>query len=49
MLPIQSQVAGTNGYCLDVPGASTDAGLPVQIYTCNGTTAQAWSFVGPLS
>jgi Ricin-type beta-trefoil lectin domain-like len=49
MLPIRSQVAGTNGYCLDVPGASTAAGLRVQIYTCNGTTAQAWGIVGPLS
>jgi hypothetical protein len=48
MLPIRSEVAGSNGYCLDVPGASTRAGLQVQIYTCNGTTAQAWGFIGPL-
>jgi hypothetical protein len=48
MLPIRSEVAGTNGYCLDVPGASTQAGLGVQIYTCNGTTAQAWGIDGPV-
>jgi hypothetical protein len=49
MLPIRSQVAGTNGYCLDVPGASPEPGLQMQIYTCNGSTAQAWGFAGPLS
>ncbi|QUQ64851.1 glycoside hydrolase family 3 C-terminal domain-containing protein [Kutzneria sp. CA-103260] len=29
--------------CLDVRSASTDNGTPVQIYTCNGTTAQTWT------
>jgi len=47
MWPIRSQVAGSSSYCLDVPGASTQAGLGVQIYTCNGTPAQAWGIVGP--
>jgi Ricin-type beta-trefoil lectin domain-like len=30
------------GFCLDVPGASTAAGLQVQLFTCNGTLAQRW-------
>jgi len=49
MLPIRSQVAGSSSYCLDVPGASTQAGLGVQIYTCNGTSAQAWGIAGPVA
>jgi hypothetical protein len=49
MWPIRSQVAGSSSYCLDVPGASTQAGLAVQIYTCNGTPAQAWGIVGPVA
>lgn len=49
MWPLRSQVAGSSSYCLDVPGASTQAGLGVQIYTCNGTSAQAWGIVGPVA
>jgi hypothetical protein len=30
------------GFCLDVPGATTTAGLQVQLFTCNGTLAQRW-------
>jgi beta-glucosidase len=29
--------------CLDIRSASIDNGTPVQIYTCNGTTAQTWT------
>lgn len=47
--PIRSQVAGSSGYCLDVPGASTQAGLGVQVYACNGTAAQAWAIAGPVA
>ena len=47
--PIRSEVAGSSGYCLDVPGASTQAGLGMQIYTCNGTAAQAWAIAGPVA
>jgi hypothetical protein len=32
-----------------VPGASTQAGLGMQIYTCNGTAAQAWAIAGPVA
>lgn len=45
--PVKSQVAGSSSYCLDVPGASTQAGLGVQIYWCNNTRAQAWAVAGP--
>ena len=47
--PIKSQVAGSSSYCLDVPGASTQAGLGVQIYWCNDTRAQAWAIAGPVA
>jgi hypothetical protein len=31
------------GKCIDVAGASTNNGTPVQIYPCNGTAAQRWT------
>jgi hypothetical protein len=34
-----------NGLCLDVRGANTANFTPVQVYTCNGTNAQQWTFV----
>lgn len=33
---------GTNGLCLDIPGA-TQNNVQVQGYTCNGTIAQQWT------
>ncbi len=36
-------VTGYEGLCLDVRGASTADGTPVQVYTCNGTNAQQWT------
>ena len=36
-----------SGLCLDVPGNSTASGLQLDIYTCNGTTAQAFKLVTP--
>jgi ricin-type beta-trefoil lectin protein len=47
--PLTSQVAGSSGFCLDVPGASTQAGLGLQLWSCNGTPAQAWAIAGPVS
>jgi hypothetical protein len=32
-----------SGLCLDVAGASTAAGANVQLYTCNGSSAQKWA------
>jgi hypothetical protein len=45
--PVGSQVAGSSGFCLDVPGASQQAGISRRLYTCNGTAAQAWAIAGP--
>ncbi|NRQ33440.1 hypothetical protein HII36_16525 [Nonomuraea sp. NN258] len=40
--PIRSNVSGTNSHCLDVPGGQGTEGLPMQLYVCNSTTAQAF-------
>ncbi|WP_052849047.1 ricin-type beta-trefoil lectin domain protein [Streptomyces avicenniae] len=34
---------GLAGKCLDVAGASTADGTPVQLYSCNGSEAQRWT------
>ncbi|HWG24281.1 ricin-type beta-trefoil lectin domain protein, partial [Actinospica sp.] len=36
-------VTGYQGLCLDVRGATSTDSTPVQVYTCNGTTAQSWT------
>ena len=38
-----------SGLCLDTPSASTANGVQLQIYTCNGTAAQAFKLVTPTS
>jgi hypothetical protein len=43
--PSGSAVTGYNGLCLDDRSASTANFNPVQVYTCNGTAAQQWTFV----
>ena len=40
------QITGYGGKCVDVQGANTANGTPVQIYDCNGTAAQQWSRPG---
>ena len=43
-------IKGDHGKCLDDAGASTANGAKVDIWTCNGTVAQRWSFTnGALS
>jgi glucosylceramidase len=37
------QVTGFGGKCVDVAGASPANGTPVQLFTCNGTSAQQWT------
>jgi hypothetical protein len=39
------QITGFGGMCLDDRSGSTANYNPVQIYTCNGTTAQQWTVV----
>lgn len=36
-------IVGIGGKCVDVRGARTANGTPVQIYTCNRTAAQQWT------
>ncbi|MFE2040938.1 ricin-type beta-trefoil lectin domain protein [Streptomyces sp. NPDC059477] len=36
-------ITGLAGKCLDVAGASSADGTPVQLYDCNGTAAQQWT------
>jgi hypothetical protein len=36
-------ITGYGGKCVDVAGASSANGAQVQLYTCNGTGAQAWT------
>ncbi|GAA3282493.1 glycoside hydrolase family 16 protein [Dactylosporangium vinaceum] len=38
-------VKGPGGLCLDVRSSNSANGTPVQIYTCNGTGAQQWTYV----
>ena len=37
-------ITGYEGLCLDDRSASTTPGNPVQVYTCNGTAAQEWTY-----
>ncbi|GAB4085253.1 glycoside hydrolase family 16 protein [Myceligenerans cantabricum] len=37
-------VTTSNGMCLDVAGAGTADGTPVQLAWCNGNAAQSWTF-----
>jgi hypothetical protein len=30
------------GFCMDVPGATTNTGVQLQLFSCNGTLAQRW-------
>jgi hypothetical protein len=32
-----------SGLCLDVTGASTAEGAPVELWTCNGGSNQQWT------
>ncbi|WP_436523515.1 ricin-type beta-trefoil lectin domain protein [Actinoplanes sp. HUAS TT8] len=36
-------ITGLGGKCVDVAGAATTNGTAVQLYTCNGSTAQQWT------
>ena len=37
------QITGLGGKCVDVSGAGTANGTAVQLYDCNGSTAQNWT------
>ncbi|MFR9725584.1 ricin-type beta-trefoil lectin domain protein [Streptomyces sp. MS19] len=44
--PGAGTLTGLAGKCLDVAGASSADGTPVQLYACNGTEAQRWTIGG---
>lgn len=48
LLPASAATAGVikglGGKCIDVAGASAADNTPVDIYDCNGTNAQVWTF-----
>ncbi|MGB3438358.1 MAG: PQQ-dependent sugar dehydrogenase [Actinophytocola sp.] len=41
----QGPIRGS-GKCVDVSGAGTADGTKIQLYTCNGTSAQSWAVTG---
>ncbi|MFG3659072.1 ricin-type beta-trefoil lectin domain protein [Streptomyces sp. NPDC047706] len=44
--PAGGAIRGLAGKCVDVAGASSANGTPVQLYDCNGTGAQRWTVGG---
>jgi hypothetical protein len=42
IVALTSRVSDTDSHCLDVPGGQASPDVPLQIYACNGTSAQAW-------
>ncbi|MFJ3231621.1 RICIN domain-containing protein [Streptomyces sp. NPDC086787] len=44
--PLTIQIPGASGKCLDVEGGGTANGTAVQVYTCNGSSAQEWKLLG---
>jgi hypothetical protein len=45
--PDDSLIHQASGRCLDVPDSSTTDGVQLQLYECNGSTAQRWSVPQP--
>jgi hypothetical protein len=43
--PSGKAIKGYAGLCLDVRSSNSANGTPVQVYTCNGTGAQQWTYV----
>ncbi|WP_435972387.1 ThuA domain-containing protein [Streptomyces sp. Qhu_M48] len=41
--PRTGEVKGVNGKCLDIDNAQTADGTKVQVWTCNGSSAQTWT------
>jgi hypothetical protein len=41
--PAGGAIRGLAGKCVDVAGASSANGTPVQLHDCNGSAAQQWS------
>ena len=39
-------ISNWNGKCIDVNAANFSDGVPLQVWTCNGSIAQKWTFTG---
>jgi hypothetical protein len=39
-------VSNWNNKCIDVPSSNFSDGVPLQMWNCNGTSAQNWTFTG---
>jgi streptogrisin C len=39
-------ISNLNNRCIDVPSSNFSDGVPLQMWGCNGTGAQAWTFTG---
>ncbi len=47
-IALRSRVSGTSSHCLDVPAASLEVGVAMQLYRCtNNNYAQIWDLSGP--
>ncbi|MFE5212644.1 ricin-type beta-trefoil lectin domain protein [Streptomyces sp. NPDC056600] len=44
--PTSGPIRGIGGMCVDVAGAATADGTPIQLHNCTGNAAQQWSFPG---
>ncbi|MEV4490001.1 ricin-type beta-trefoil lectin domain protein [Micromonospora coxensis] len=42
----QRIISNWNNRCIDVPNSNFSDGVPLQTWTCNGTSAQSWTFTG---
>ncbi|WP_407648942.1 ricin-type beta-trefoil lectin domain protein, partial [Actinacidiphila epipremni] len=40
---VSGPIRGLGSKCVDVAGASSANGTAVQLYDCNGTSAQTWT------
>ena len=45
---LRSRVSGTTTHCLDVPDGRNTINLWLQLYDCNGSTAQSWDQGPPI-
>jgi hypothetical protein len=41
---LQGAIHGVGGDCLDIPSSNTSNGNQLQVWSCNGTGAQKWTF-----
>jgi hypothetical protein len=45
---LESRIAGSTGFCLDVPGGSSTPGVALQLFRCNQSATQLWRQPNPI-